>query len=57
MPTINGKKYIDQALAQIKTQTAAGKKVAVTFDIDNETKFSGDHKVDEETPVWKVDVK
>ena len=35
MPTINGKRYLEQAIAQIKQQTAAGKKVAVTFDIDN----------------------
>lgn len=35
MPPINGKKYLDQTLTQIKQRTAAGERVAVSFDIDN----------------------
>lgn len=35
MPPINGKKYLDQALVQIKQRTQAGERVAVSFDIDN----------------------
>jgi len=35
MPPISGKKYLDQALTQIKQRTQAGEKVAVSFDIDN----------------------
>jgi hypothetical protein len=35
MPTVSGKKYLDQALAEIKRRTQAGEKVAVSFDVDN----------------------
>lgn len=35
MPTISGKRYLDQQLAEIKRRTQAGERVAVTFDIDN----------------------
>ncbi len=35
MPTVNGKTFLTQQLAEIKKQTQAGKKVAVSFDIDN----------------------
>ncbi len=35
MPTVNGKTFLTKQLAEIKKQTQAGKKVAVSFDIDN----------------------
>lgn len=35
MPTVNGRKYLTQQLAEIKRRTQAGERVAVTFDIDN----------------------
>lgn len=35
MPTVDGKKFLNEALAEIKRRTQAGEKVAVSFDIDN----------------------
>ncbi|MEW5740624.1 MAG: HAD family acid phosphatase [Myxococcota bacterium] len=35
MPTVNGKKFLDAQLAEIRRRTQAGEKVAVTFDVDN----------------------
>jgi phosphoglycolate phosphatase-like HAD superfamily hydrolase len=35
MPTVDGKRYLNEALAEIKRRTQAGEKVAVSFDVDN----------------------
>lgn len=35
MPPVNGKKFLDASIAEIKRRTAAGEKVAVSFDVDN----------------------
>ena len=35
MARVDGKKYINEALAEIKRRTDAGEKVAVSFDVDN----------------------
>lgn len=35
MPTVNGPKYLRDAITQIKERTARGEKVAVAFDVDN----------------------
>ncbi|MBK7865371.1 MAG: hypothetical protein IPJ65_43600 [Archangiaceae bacterium] len=35
MATVNGKKYLDQTIAEIKVRTAKGERSAVAFDVDN----------------------
>jgi beta-phosphoglucomutase-like phosphatase (HAD superfamily) len=35
MPTVDGKKFLNAALAEIKRRAQAGEKVAVSFDLDN----------------------
>ncbi len=35
MPTVNGKRYLNQAIAEIKRRSQSGERVAVAFDVDN----------------------